>query len=172
MTSKIIVLAATSLFATSMSIAAQNTLSASDKKFIDNAADIDMLEAHLGQMAQNQASSAEVKNFGQTLEQDHSKAYGQLLELGDKIHEQVPRGIDVRKQAAFNQLHNAKGAAFDRRFAADQVRDHEKALNEFKREAEHGQNADVKSYANQQIPTLEEHLHKAQELARSSKHRS
>jgi len=168
----IVAFAAGSLLFGSLAIAAQEKLSSADKKFIDQAADIDMLEAHVGQMAQNQASNADVRTFGQTLEQDHSKSYGQLLELGERVHQQVPRGIDVRKEALVSQLQHAKGAQFDRQFAMDEVRDHEKALAEFKREAEHGENAEVKNYANQQIPILQEHLRKAQDLARSSKQKS
>lgn len=168
----IVAIAAGALLFGSISVAAQQKLSPADKRFIDQAADIDMLEAHVGQMAQNQASNADVRNFGQTLEQDHSKAYGQLLELGQRIHQDVPRGIDVHREPAVTHLERAKGAQFDRQFAMDEVRDHQKALAEFKREAEHGDNADVKNYANQQIPVLEEHLHKAQDLARSSKQKS
>ena len=168
----IIAFAAGSLLFGLMSLAAQEKLSSADKKFIDEAANIDMLEAHAGQMAENQASNSDVRSFGQTLAQDHSKAYGQLLELGERIHQQVPRGIDVRRDAAVSQLQHAKGPQFDRQFAMNEVRDHQKALVEFKREAEHGENAAVKNYANQQIPVLEEHLRKAQDLARSSKQKS
>lgn len=166
-----ILVAIGSLLVSSAPMTAQTKLSASDKKFIDMAADLDMTEANLGQMAQNQASEQPVKDFGQTLNEDHSKAYGQLLDLGDKIHQQIPRGINIAKNSEYAQLHHAKAASFDRTFLTDEVREHQRALTEFRREAQHGQNADLKNYANQQIPVLEEHLRKAQDLEKSAKQR-
>jgi putative membrane protein len=144
----------------------QSKLSSEDRNFVKMAADLDMTEAHIGQMAQQQASGQDVKSFGQTLASDHSNSYGQLLAVAEKAHEQAPRGINIDKDAEYRQLQHATGAKFDRTFLADEIRGHERALAEFKREAEHGQNPELKTYAKEQIPVLEQHLRKAQDLAR------
>jgi putative membrane protein len=156
----------------SLPMAGQEKLSPADKKFMTMGADINMTEANLGKMAEDHASEQSVKAFGQTLTQDHSKAYGELLGVADSTHEQIPRGIDIRKNSEYQQLSHMKGASFDRQFLQHEIRDHEKALAEFKREAEHGENTEVKNYANQQVPVLEKHLHDAQDLAKSAKQRS
>lgn len=172
MTINTLVVAAGSILLMSLPMTGQTKLSSADKRFITMAADMNMTEAHLGQMAQNNASEQGVKSFGQTLTRDHSKAYGQLLGVADAIHEQVPRGIDIRKDTEFRQLSNEKGKNFDRQFLQDEIRGHEKVLAEFKREAEHGENADLKNYAKQEIPVIEQHLHDAQDLIKTANQHS
>jgi putative membrane protein len=144
-------------------------LSSADRAFLKSAADANMTEAHLGKMAQDQAADTGVKDFGQTLVKDHTKAYGELTVVANKTGESIPKGIDVRRNRAIVELTRQKGMGFDRRFLAHEVQDHRKTITEFKREAEKGQNADVKAYAQKMIPTLEEHLRKAEELEKSGK---
>ena len=67
------------------------------------------------------------------------------------------------------QLVHLKGNNFDRQFVQDEIAGHRRAIAAFKREAEHGQDADVKAYANKMIPVLEKHLHMAEELAKPTK---
>jgi putative membrane protein len=142
-------------------------LSAADRNFMKTAAEVNMTEAHLGQMAQERASDEGVKSFGQTLVQDHTRAYEELTALATKTGESIPKGIDVRRDHAIEGLARDKGAGFDRSFVRHEVQDHQRTIAEFKREAEKGQNADVKAYAQKMIPALEEHLHKAEGLEKS-----
>lgn len=143
-----------------------NKLSNSDKKFLELAADADMTEAHLGQMAENTAAKTSVRDFGQKLVRDHTSAYEELAILASKIGATVPKGIDVQHDRAIRDLMHVKGRAFDRRFLKDEVLDHERALVVFRREAAHGHDAEVKAYANKMISTLEAHLHLAESLAK------
>src|SRR5581483_7939071 len=77
---------------------AQNApLSAKDQKFVDFAAQTDMTE---GQLAQDQASGQNVKDFAQMLVTDHTDDYKKLSDLGTKIGATVPKGID----AAHNKM--------------------------------------------------------------------
>jgi putative membrane protein len=151
-------------------MAQSGNLSSSDKQFMKIAAQAHMTEAHLGQMAEAQASDASLKAFAQTLVHDHSIAYGELRALSYKTGEEIPKGINVGKDTAIQQLAKLKGSSFERRFLQHEIQDHEKAIAAFKREANHGQNPDVKGYAQKLIPTLEGHLHKAQEIAKVKTH--
>jgi putative membrane protein len=146
------------------------SLSNTDKQFMTMAATANMTEAHLGQMAESQAANANLKTFGQTLVQDHTRAYEELHALSNKTGENIPKGIDTGKDASIQQLRKLKGAGFDKRFVQHEIQDHQRVLAAFKREAEHGQNPDVKAYAQKLLPTIEEHLHKAQEIAKNEKH--
>lgn len=146
---------------------ASGSLSKADKQFMNLAATDNMTEAHLGQMAEAQAADPGLKTFGQTLTQDHTTAYEELTALSSKTGESIPKGINVGKDAAIQQLTRLKGAAFDRRFLQHEIQDHEKAIAAFRREAEHGENPDVKAYAQKVLPTLQQHLQKAQELAKN-----
>ena len=127
------------------------SLSKADKQFLNMAARTDMVEAHEGQMADTRASRAEVKDFAKTLVQDHSNSYGQIAELAAKANLSIPRGINVVRIRSIEQLESLKGVRFDRQFARDQIAAERRAIVVFKREAEHGDNADVKDYATKTV---------------------
>ena len=150
-------------------MAQSNQLNATDKQFLKMAADANMMEAHLGQMAEAQASAETVKNFGKTLDQDHTKSYSQLQQVATKDGESIPTGINVGQNKSIEQLMHMKGKSFDRSFVLHEIQDHQKAIAEFKREAQRGENPDLKSYAQQTLPVLENHLHQAQDLAKAKK---
>ena len=153
-----------------LALAQFSNLSSSDKKFLDAAADINMSEAYLGKMAQNKAPEASIKDFGRKLVRDHTNAYETLTIVANKAGATIPKGIDVRRDRGVEELARAQSRKFDQRFLRAEVRDHTKALVEFRREAEHGHDADVKAYARQMIPTLEQHLQTAESLAKSEQH--
>jgi putative membrane protein len=144
-------------------------LSNADKEFLMNVAKADMEEAHEGQMAQAQGQSQDVKSFGQTLDQDHTQNFQQLETLAAKEGVTLPTGIDTAKIATIKQLEHLKGAAFDHAFAKDEITTHRQAIAEFKREAEHGTDPDVKAFAQQTIPVLQKHLTLAEQAAKPGK---
>jgi len=143
------------------------TLSRTDARFIKTAAIANMTEAHLGQMAEAQAAGQGVKDFGQRLSDDHTKAYEGLTELANKTGETIPKGIGHEAEIA--QLARLKGNRFDSAFLADEVHSDRTAIAEFRNEARHGENADIKTWAQNMIPTLETQLEKAQNLERHEK---
>ena len=141
-----------------------SALSKADMQFMKKAAEANMTEAHLGQMAEAQASQQSVKDFGQTLSKDHTSAYESLTVLANKTGETIPKAI--RRNKSIERLMHLKGKAFDRAFTQDEVQSHKNAIALFKREAEHGEDADVKAWAKTMIPTLEGHLRTAENLAK------
>jgi putative membrane protein len=139
----------------------------SDQQFVDFAAQTDMMEAHLGQVAAEQAASQNVKDFAQTLVTDHTNDYNQLTAAAGKASLTVPKGLDAAHDKMIAPLAKMKGSAFDRRFAQEMVTGHQKAIAEYQRESQNGQNADLKAYATQALPTLEKHLQAARDLGPS-----
>lgn len=161
--SMVFVCCAAGAFAASRS----NPLSSADKGFMNKAADDDMIEANLGKMAESHAAKADVKDFAKKLTDDHSRAYGELLQLANTTGDRIPRGIDIRRDRAAAQLTHLKGDRFDRAFLSDEIAAHEKAIAAFRREAAHGRNPEVKAIASQMIPVLQQHLERARQLAKS-----
>ena len=146
---------------------AASPLSSVDKRFMNNAADDDMIEANLGKMAESHAARTDVKDFAKQLADDHSRAYGELLQLANTTGDEVPRGIDIRRDHAAARLTRLSGERFDRLFLRDEIAWHEKAIAAFRREAAHGPNPQVKAMASQMIPVLEKHLERARQLVKS-----
>lgn len=142
-------------------------LSNADANFMKMAAIANMTEAHLGQMAENQASEQGVKDFGDKLSKDHTSAYEGLTVLANKTGETIPKAIGKDKN--IERLMHVKGDRFDRSFLPEEVQSHKTAIAAFKNEAEKGENADVKAWAKSMIPTLEAHLQTAEGLEKHEK---
>lgn len=138
------------------------SLSKNDTAFMKLAAKTSMTEAHLGQMAEAQASRQAVKDFGQQLSKDHTTAYEGLTVLANKTGGEIPKAIG--HDQTIMHLTHMKGAGFDHAFLADEVQSHKAALATFKSEAAKGDNPDVKAWAKSMIPTLEGHLKTAEDL--------
>ena len=75
--------------------------------------------------------------------------------------------MNAEDQATYDRLSRLTGAKFDRAYARDMVADHQKDIAAFKREANSGQNPDIKNFASQTLPTLEDHLKQAREMEKS-----
>jgi putative membrane protein len=136
----------------------------SDEQFAKKAAQGGMAEVKLGQLAQEKGANEAVKKFGQRMVQDHSKAYDELKQAAAKENITVPADLDRKDQAAYDAFSKLSGAAFDKAYARDMVKDHQENIAEFKREANSGQKDAIKNFAAETLPTLQEHLKEAREM--------
>ncbi len=139
----------------------------SDQHFVDMAAQTDMLEAHLGQMAQDQANAQDVKDFAQMLVTDHTNSYNQLAQIATQAGLTIPKGLGPEQDKMIKPFEKLKGAAFDRKYEMTMVAGHRKAIAEYKKAAEDAQNAAVKQYATNALPVLEKHLQAAEALGKT-----
>ena len=140
-----------------------------DELFAKKAAEGGMAEVELGQLATQNAESADVKQFGQRMVDDHTKANDQLKQIAEKNNITLPTELNAKDKAEKDRLSKLNGAAFDRAYMHHMVMDHTKDVNEFKKEASSGKNADIKSFAEQTTPTLEDHLKMAKQINSSTK---
>jgi putative membrane protein len=139
-----------------------NRLSAPDSTFATKAAQGGMAEVQLGQLATQKASNPDVKAFGQQMVDDHSKANDEFKAIASGKGVTLPSNIDAKDQATYDRLSKLDGAAFDRAYMADMVRDHRADIAEFEREASHGSDPDIKGFASKTLPTLKHHLEMAE----------
>jgi putative membrane protein len=113
-----------------------------------------MAEVQLGQLAVSKASSSDVKSFGQRMIDDHAKANDQLKSVAVSEGIQLRTSIGAKNQATYDRLSELSGAAFDKAYMQDMVRDHEADVKEFERQSQSGTNPALKSFAAQTLPTL------------------
>ena len=69
----------------------------------------------------------------------------------------------------YDQLSKLSGPEFDHAYMQMMVEDHEKDVAEFKQEAASGKNPAIKNFAAQTLPTLEDHLRQARDVAANRK---
>ncbi len=136
----------------------------SDTAFVKQAAEGGLAEVQLGQLATQKAASDDVKKFGQRMVDDHTKANQQLQQVASQKGIQLPSELSAKDKATKARLEKLSGPAFDKAYMADMVRDHTKDVSEFRKEANSGSDADVKSFASATLPTLESHLNDAKQV--------
>lgn len=136
----------------------------SDSDFVMKAAQGGMEEVELGQMAATQAASADVKQFGQRMASDHSKANDELKMAAQKSGATVPTELSKKQQADKAKLAKLNGAAFDKAYMTMMVSDHKEDIAEFEKEAKSGTDPDIKAFASKTLPTLKEHLELAEQV--------
>jgi putative membrane protein len=145
--------------------AMSNNLSASDKKFVMDAAKGGMAEVELGKMATEKASSDDVKKFGQRMVDDHTKANEQLKQVASQEGIQLPTALSAKDQMTKEKLSKLSGTAFDKAYMNDMVKDHTKDVADFQKESTNGKDPAVKDFAAQTLPTLQSHLQQAKQIA-------
>ena len=137
-----------------------------DHVFMTKAAEGGMAEVELGNLAKDKGSNDAVKNFGQHMVDDHSKANDELKDLASKKNVTLPSALNAKDQATKDRLSKLSGEAFDRAYIRDMVADHRADVAEFRHEANSGKDPDVKAWAAKTLPTLENHLKMAEDTER------
>jgi putative membrane protein len=140
----------------------------SDQTFVVDVAKDSMAEVELGRLAVQKAVKPEVKQFGQRMIDDHSKANDELKTMAQQKGITLPGDIGPKANALKARLEKLSGEQFDRTFMQAMLMDHRKAVNAFKHESASGQDPDVKAWAAKTLPTLEEHLKQAQDTTRTA----
>ena len=135
-----------------------------DKMFMKKAAEGGLAEVQLGQLATQKASSDDVKKFGQRMVDDHTKANDQLKQVAAQENITLPTEPSAKDKATKERLEKLSGAEFDRAYMKDMVTDHQKDVADFARESKTGQDAAVKNFAQQTLPTLRSHLKEAEKI--------
>jgi putative membrane protein len=148
-------------------IAAKSRPAMGDAHFAKEAAQGGMAEVKLGQLAQEKRSSDTVKSFGKRMVDDHTKAGDKLKEVASRENITLPTDLSAKDQATYDRLSKLNGAAFDRAYARDMVKDHETDVAAFQKEASAGKDDSLKGFASETLPTLEDHLKQAKEMMKT-----
>jgi putative membrane protein len=147
--------------------AAKSRPAMGDAHFAKEAAQGGMAEVKLGQLAQEKGANDSVKSFGKRMVDDHSKAGDKLKEVTLRENITLPTDISAKDQATYDRLSKLNGAAFDRAYARDMVKDHETDVAAFQKEANTGRDDSLKGFASETLPTLQDHLKQAKEMMKS-----
>jgi putative membrane protein len=135
-----------------------------DTEFAVNAADGGMREVQLGELAKTKATSQEVKAFADMMVTDHTKANEELKSLAAQKNITLPTTLSDKSRKAMEDLEKKTGKDFDEAYASMMVDDHQKTLDEFKKQADKGNDPELKSWAAGKVPTLEHHLERSKQV--------
>ena len=162
-------LAQTSTTTTTTDTAAQaGQLAEADQTFVEKAAQDSIAEIDLGELAKERAESEEVKQFAQRMIDDHGKANEQLEEIAKSKGAVIPTEAGEEHSKLRAELGELEGEAFDKKYMAAMAEDHQKAVDLFQKQAEEGQDPELKSFAEQTLPIIKEHLTMAQSMVQQA----
>lgn len=139
-------------------------VSRQDQQFAKDAAAGNMLEVRLGEIAGDQAEDQQVKDLAKRMVDDHQSASDTLMQTARSLNIDIPQSLPDEEQQTLNRFEQMQGQEFDREYIRFMVEDHDKEVDAYRTQAEQGQNQDLKQYAEDTLPTLEEHLKQARQI--------
>lgn len=134
-----------------------------EQEFVTKAAQADRAEVELGRMALQKSNNPEIKQFAQRMIDDHSQNQQQVDSLAAKLSINK-QGLSAEQQQEADRLSRLSGDQFDRAYAKLMLEDHRKDVGEFQREQRTAKDSEVKSYIDQTLPVLQQHLQMAEKL--------
>jgi putative membrane protein len=152
-------LVATAL-STAPALAQNNHADSNTQDFVRNAAIGGMFEIQSSQLALNKSQDRDVRDFAQKMITDHRQADEKLKSLAK--NETIPTSLDSAHEQMLQHLRGENGSNFVEAFKQDQVTAHREAVNLFQNYANNGSDPQLKQFAQQTLPTLQNHLQMAQ----------
>ncbi|HKO67755.1 MAG TPA: DUF4142 domain-containing protein [Burkholderiaceae bacterium] len=143
------------------------SLAAGDRDFMMKAAQSDVAEIKGGQVAKEKASSDAVKRFADKMVTDHTKTSGQMKAMAESRSVALPTTPTAKDERDMKKMSGMSGTDFDRAYMDSQVRAHRDAVSLFKKQSKSGKDAELKSFAANTLPALEEHLKMATDLSKT-----
>lgn len=135
-----------------------------DASFVNTAAQGGMMEIQLSQLAQRNGLNQQVKEFGEMMVKDHTKANAELKSLANGKKLGLPTTIGKEMQDRVDSLALQNSAGFDLKFMEVMVAAHKKDVADFEKATATLKDPDLKAFAVKTLPTLKMHLTHAETL--------
>lgn len=143
----------------------QTGLSPADRKFINEAASGGMAEIQLGQLALKQGSSDAVKQYAQHMIDEHTRVNKELMAIATQKGVTPPKAIAPKHEKVRAKLSKLSGKSFDQAYMKEAgIKAHTEQAALFQRQAEQGQDPDLKAFAAKTLPAVQQHLQEAQAM--------
>ncbi len=140
------------------------TVNKDDADFAVEAMNGGMTEIAASQLADKNASSQKVKDFAAMIINDHTAANNKIKSFAENKNIALPPALSDKSQTAVNDLAKKSGSDFDKAYINMMIDDHNNAISLFRKEADNGMDSDLKNFAVQTLPTLQQHLEKAKSI--------
>ena len=118
----------------------------------------------LGKHGSAVGQSPDVKRFADRMVKDHSAANEELKTIASGIPVAFPDRIDDTHQKKVDAMKKLNGAEFDKAYMEQMVKDHEAAVELFKKAEKEVPNGLLMDFAKKRLPTLEEQLKLAKDI--------
>ena len=138
-------------------------VSNADAQFLKKTTEDNLAEVELATLASSKSQNEQVKTYASKLLTDHQEAQTEVQSIATKKTVTLPTEPPAAKKALKDRLSKLDGAAFDKAYVAEMVKDHKQAITAFERAAKSA-DPDVKVFAEKTLPALKDHLAQAQAI--------
>lgn len=143
------------------------SMAAADREFVNAAASGDVMVIEASRMALERTQSDAVRNFAQQMVDDHTKTSQQLASLAREAGLTEAMQLSPAHSGDLDRLRGMNGRDFDREYAAQVgVAAHQQAVALLERAARDASNPQLKTFAEQTLSHLRDHLRQSQALAK------
>jgi len=132
-----------------------------------------LLEIALGKMAEQKASTSEVRAYADQLVQDHTNVDQTVVAMAQKSSANLQNGATAHREGRpeiahekqlERKLKSASGPDFDRIFLQQASSDHERLIRKLQQDREDASDDELEALIDKMIPILEQHRELAQIL--------
>lgn len=143
------------------------------KDFYDAATSANMLEIEASKLAETKSSNDQVKAYAMMMIKDHTESGQKLGQLATSKNMTLPTQLLKRHQMMLDGLKEQEdGAAFDQDYRMKMVMSHEEAVTLFDHASKNSADPDIRAFAAEVLPKLQEHGGKAKKLEDAAKKKS
>lgn len=135
----------------------------SPRNFLEEASAKGIAEIETGKLALEKGTTADVKEFAQTMVEDHTAANKELSALATKKELAVSTDAELINQAKALILELRGDDSFDKAYMNNQVTAHKQTIELFQK-ASNAEDAEIAAFAKQTLPKLEQHLKMAEQI--------
>jgi putative membrane protein len=150
---------------TGMSTASGMQLSAAETGFVMDAATGGMAEVELGRLAETRGASAQVRDFGRMMVQQHTQANQELMAIAQRLGVTPPTALPQTKQMVQSRLQQAQGQDFDRQYIEQQAAAHLEQRTIFQFAANNAKTPELRGFAQKTLPVIERHIEQLRTMA-------
>lgn len=150
-----------------VAVSASAAVTDAERKLMVKFGQGDASEVELAKAVQPKASTAAVGDFATRMVLNHTKAFDALQQIAKAEGVTLTKEMDKDHKKFAAQLAKTKhGAAYDRTYAAQMVKDHRKDTADVKKAIAKITNPEFAAWARNELTTVEHHLQMAQQLER------
>lgn len=136
------------------------------EKFVHTAAVANTFEIQSSQIALQKTKNEQITDFAHLMIKDHTRIGDELASIAQKQKLQLPKELDSKSRSSLKRLQSESGTRFGRTYARMMLKGHQQAVKLFQSYARNGDDQQLKEWAQQTLPTLQEHLRRAEAMKR------
>ena len=144
-----------------------NGVSHAAREFMQDAAQANLTEIAMANIAQTRAQNTAVKELAEMMRSDHQQNYDLLQVMAQNHLVVLDSSPDTMNQRAVHRLHKASDADFDKDYTKVMLKDHVNCITRFDKALADIEEPYVRQYAQNTLPALRKHLRHSEDAARA-----